>query len=203
MHPATPEGEDIVTRARQLPLERRQVPFLLSDSALRRSSLWAYQKAAKSMSAKKGSASRTISGDDLMITGSRQATTVKIEPSALTHTRKTRGGGVVTRASHQSAEIERSAGNLAAALSNLNLNVFPHDGFCIFLSPGTVLGIFCVPQPLRISVLLMLGDHRVLLTKTLNASVKRVVTFIHWSEQVWRSAAWLRVSILCLLRTLF
>ncbi|KAL0854677.1 hypothetical protein Bca101_059829 [Brassica carinata] len=87
----------------------------------------AYQKAAKSMSAKKGSASRTISGDDLMITGSRQATTVKIEPSALTHTRKTRGGGVATRASYQSAEIARTAGNLAAALSNLNLNVFPHD----------------------------------------------------------------------------
>ncbi|CAG7901073.1 unnamed protein product, partial [Brassica rapa] len=41
----------------------------------------AYQKAAKSMSAKKGSASRTVSGDDLMITGSRQATMVKIEPS--------------------------------------------------------------------------------------------------------------------------
>ncbi|KAL0733689.1 hypothetical protein Bca4012_009899 [Brassica carinata] len=88
----------------------------------------AYQKVAKNMSAKKGSASRTISGDDLMITGSRQATTMKIEPSALTHTRKTRGGGVATRASHQSAEIARSAGNLAAALSNLNLNMFPHDG---------------------------------------------------------------------------
>ena len=88
----------------------------------------AYQKAAKSMSAKKGSASRTISGDDLMITGSRQATAVKVEPSVLTRARKARGGGVATRASYQSAEVVRSAGNLAAALSNLNLQVFPHDG---------------------------------------------------------------------------
>ncbi|KAF3556700.1 hypothetical protein F2Q69_00013463 [Brassica cretica] len=43
----------------------------------------AYQEAAKVMSAKKGSASRTVSGDDLMITGSRRAATVKIEPYAL------------------------------------------------------------------------------------------------------------------------
>ena len=40
MHPALPEGEDTVVRARQLPLDRHQVPFLLSDSALHRSSLW-------------------------------------------------------------------------------------------------------------------------------------------------------------------
>ena len=88
----------------------------------------AYQKAAKSMSAKKGSASRTVSGDDLMITGTHQATMVKIEPSVLTRSKKARGGGVATRASYQSAEVVRSAGNLAAALSNLNLQVFPHDG---------------------------------------------------------------------------
>ena len=40
MHPDIPEGEDIVVRARQLPVDRRQVLFLLSDSALLRSSLW-------------------------------------------------------------------------------------------------------------------------------------------------------------------
>ncbi|KAH0910780.1 hypothetical protein HID58_034101 [Brassica napus] len=87
-----------------------------------------YQKAAKSMSAKKGSASRTVSRDDLMITGSRQATVVKIEPSVLTCAKKARGRGVTTRASYQSSEVVRSAGNLAAALSNLNLQLFPHDG---------------------------------------------------------------------------
>ena len=70
----------------------------------------AYQKAAKSMSAKKGSASITVSGDDL------------------TRARKARGGGVATRASYQSAEVVCFAGNLPAALSNLNLQVFPHDG---------------------------------------------------------------------------
>ncbi|KAG2311551.1 hypothetical protein Bca52824_023108 [Brassica carinata] len=90
-HPATPEGEDIVIRERQLPLERRQVPFLVIDSALRRSSLWG------------------------------------------------RGGGVATRASHQSAEIARSAGNLAAALSNLNLKVFPHDGTTLPWEPAEVI----------------------------------------------------------------
>ena len=39
-HPVLLEGEETVVRARQLPLDRRQVPFLLSDSALHRSSLW-------------------------------------------------------------------------------------------------------------------------------------------------------------------
>lgn len=87
----------------------------------------AYQKVAKSMSAKKGSASRTLSGDDLMITGSRQAMMVKIEPSVLTRA-KARGRGVATRASYQSARVVHAAGNLAATLSNLNLQLFPHDG---------------------------------------------------------------------------
>ena len=63
-----------------------------------------------------------------MITGSRQATVVKIEPSVLTCAKKARGRGVTTRASYQSSEVVRSAGNLAAALSNLNLQLFPHDG---------------------------------------------------------------------------
>ena len=39
-HPVLPEGEDTVVRARQLPLDHRQVLFLLSDSALHHSSLW-------------------------------------------------------------------------------------------------------------------------------------------------------------------
>ncbi|KAH0868212.1 hypothetical protein HID58_075234 [Brassica napus] len=140
-HPALPEGEDTGFRARQLPLDRRQVPFLLSDSALHRSSLWgnmsrntsndpfaAYQEAAKVMSSKKGSTSRTVSGDDLVITGSRRAATVKIEPSALVQTKKSRGGGMAARSLQQSAEVAHSTGSLATDLSNLNLQVFPQDG---------------------------------------------------------------------------
>ncbi|KAL0650437.1 hypothetical protein Bca4012_093128 [Brassica carinata] len=140
-HPDLPEGEDTVVRARQLPLDRRQVTFLLSDSVLHRSSLWgnmsgntsndpfaAYQEAAKVMSAKKGSASRTVSGGDLVITGSHRVATVKIEPSTLVQTKKSRGGGMATRSSQQSAEAAHSVGSLATALSNLNLQVFPQDG---------------------------------------------------------------------------
>ncbi|KAH0867923.1 hypothetical protein HID58_074945 [Brassica napus] len=136
-HPVLLEGEETVVRARQLPLDRRQVPFLLSDSALHRSSLWgnmsgntsndpfaAYQEAANVMSAKKDFASRTVSGDDLVITGSRRAVTVKIEPSALVQTKTSRGGGMPIRSSQQSAEVAHSVGSLATALSNLNLQVF-------------------------------------------------------------------------------
>ena len=116
-HPAPSEGESTVLRARQLPFDRRQVNFLVSEIVLRRSSLCskylfslsaftfsqtpddyfysenmtgnvaddpfvAYQGAAKVMSAKKRSSSRTISGDEVMITGSRRATVVKLEPSS-------------------------------------------------------------------------------------------------------------------------
>ena len=88
----------------------------------------AYQEAAQVMSAKKGSASRTVSGDDLVITGSHRAATVKIEPSALVQTTKARGGGMATRSSRQSAEVAHSAGSLTTALSNLNLQVLPQDG---------------------------------------------------------------------------
>ena len=62
-----------------------------------------------------------------MITGSRRALTVKIEPSALVQTKKSRGGGMPTRSSQQSAEVAHSVGSLATDLSNLNLQVFPQD----------------------------------------------------------------------------
>ena len=88
----------------------------------------AYQEAAKVMSSKKGSASRTVSVDDLMITSSRRVVTVKIEHSALVKTKKSRGGGMATRSLRQSAEVAHSVGNLATALSNLNVQVFPQDG---------------------------------------------------------------------------
>ncbi|KAG2312119.1 hypothetical protein Bca52824_023676 [Brassica carinata] len=61
----------------------------------------AYQEAAKVMSEKRGSPSRTISGDDVMVTGSQRAIMVKTEPTSLSQGRKTRGGGVMTRASHR------------------------------------------------------------------------------------------------------
>ena len=84
----------------------------------------AYQEAANVMSAKKDFASRTVSGDDLVITGSRRAVTVKIEPSALVQTKKSRGGGMPIQSLQQSAEVAHSVGSLATALSNLNLKVF-------------------------------------------------------------------------------
>ncbi|KAF3584708.1 hypothetical protein F2Q69_00028785 [Brassica cretica] len=151
-HPAFPEGESTVLRARQLPLDRRQANFLLSNSVLHRSSLWgnmsegtvndpfaAYQEAAKVISAKKesarrGSASGTTSGDEVVITGSRQLVTVKMEPPSLAQTKKPQSGGIATRSSQQSAEATCSVGILATALSNLNLQVFPQDG--TVLPPG-------------------------------------------------------------------
>ena len=72
----------------------------------------AYQEAAKVMSAKNGSSSRTVSGDEVKITGS---------------------GGVTTQSVQQSADIARFAGSLAMVFSNLNLKVFPQDGIVLFL----------------------------------------------------------------------
>ncbi|KAF3586712.1 hypothetical protein F2Q69_00030106 [Brassica cretica] len=88
----------------------------------------AYHEATKVMSAKKGSGSRTVSGDDVVVTGSRCATMVKTEPSSSLQGKKHKIGGVTTRSGQQSADIIRSAGRLATALSNLNLKVFPQDG---------------------------------------------------------------------------
>ncbi|KAL0886264.1 hypothetical protein Bca101_010247 [Brassica carinata] len=53
---------------------------------------------------------------------------VKTEPTSSSQGRNTRGGRVMTRASHQSADMGRSVGTLAKALTNLNLSVFPRDG---------------------------------------------------------------------------
>ncbi|KAF3496514.1 hypothetical protein DY000_02052576 [Brassica cretica] len=139
-NPALAEGESTVLRARQLPLDRCQVNFLVSETALLRSSLWrnmsgnivndpfaAHQEAAKVMSAKKGSASRTTSGDEVVITGSRRTTMVKVEPSSSCQGKKSKGGGVTTRSAHQSAGATHSAWGLYAALANLNSKVFPQD----------------------------------------------------------------------------
>ena len=87
----------------------------------------AYQEAAKVMSAKKGSSSRSASEDEEIITGSRCSKEVKLEPSPSLPGKRPKSGGVTTRSAQQSADMARSAGSLAAALSNLNLNVFPQD----------------------------------------------------------------------------
>ena len=86
----------------------------------------AYQEAAKVMSAKKGSSIGSASRDEVMITGSRRSPVVKLEPSPSLPGKRPKSGGVTTPSAHQSAD--RSAGSLAMALSNLNLNVFPQDG---------------------------------------------------------------------------
>ncbi|KAF3506023.1 hypothetical protein F2Q69_00006783 [Brassica cretica] len=140
-HHAPSEGERAVLRARQLPVARRQVNFLVSKTVLRRSSLWrdmlggvtnnptaAYQEAVKVMSATKRSSSRSASGDEVMITGSRRSTVVKLETSPFLPGKRPKSGGVTTRSAQQTADMARSAGSLAVALSNLNLNVFPQDG---------------------------------------------------------------------------
>ncbi|KAG2314814.1 hypothetical protein Bca52824_017936 [Brassica carinata] len=81
-HPAPSEGESTVLQARQLPLDRRQVDFLIGNmsGSAADDSFAAYQETAKVMSAKRGSASRAVSGDDVVVTGSRCATVVKTEP---------------------------------------------------------------------------------------------------------------------------
>ncbi|KAF3606729.1 hypothetical protein DY000_02050134 [Brassica cretica] len=118
-HPVLPEGEDTVVRARQLPLDRRQVPFLLSDSNMSGNTsndpFAAYQEAAKVMSAKKGSASRTVSGGDLVITVSRRAATVKIEPSALVFPQD----GTILSSGEPSEAVQVLQGGLLRTISQL------------------------------------------------------------------------------------
>ncbi|KAH0858899.1 LOW QUALITY PROTEIN: hypothetical protein HID58_087160, partial [Brassica napus] len=125
-HPAPSEGEKAVLWARQLPADRRQVNFLVSETVLRRRDMSggvtndpfaAYQEAAKVMSAKKGSSIGSASRDEVMITGSRRSPVVKLEPFPSLPGKRPKSGGVTTRSAH-----------LATALSNLNLNVFPQDG---------------------------------------------------------------------------
>ena len=57
----------------------------------------AYQEAAKVMSAKKGSSSRSASGDEVMITGSRHSPVVKLEPLPSLPGKRPKSGGVTTR----------------------------------------------------------------------------------------------------------
>ena len=104
----------------------------------------AYQEVARVMSAKKGSSSRTVSGDEVKITGSRRTTVEKLEPSSSLQGDKPKSGGMTTRCMQQSAVIARSAGSLATPLSNLNLKVFPQD--CTVLPIGDPLEVIQVLQ---------------------------------------------------------
>ncbi|KAH0898880.1 hypothetical protein HID58_048448, partial [Brassica napus] len=57
--------------------------------------------------------------------------------------KETQSGGVTTRSAQQSADMARSAGSLAVALSNLNLNVFPQDGTVLPIGdPSEVVQVF-------------------------------------------------------------
>ena len=51
-----------------------------------------YQEAAKMMSAKKGSASRTTYGDEVIITGSHRTTMAKPEPTSSSQGKKSKVG---------------------------------------------------------------------------------------------------------------
>ncbi|KAL0683773.1 hypothetical protein Bca4012_050621 [Brassica carinata] len=122
-HPAPSEGEKAVLRARQLPVDRRDMSGGATNDPFA-----GYQEEPKVMSAKKGSSSRSASGDEVMITGSRRSLVVKLEPSTSLPGKRPKSGGVTARSAQQSADIARSTRSLATALSNLNLNVFPQDG---------------------------------------------------------------------------
>ncbi|KAG2275791.1 hypothetical protein Bca52824_058346 [Brassica carinata] len=105
-HPAPSEGEKAVLWARQLPADRRQVNFLVSETVLRRRDMSggvtndpfaAYQEAAKVMSAKKGSSIGSASRDEVMITGSRRSPVVKLELFPSLPGKRPKSGGVTTR----------------------------------------------------------------------------------------------------------
>ncbi|KAF2557103.1 hypothetical protein F2Q68_00015102 [Brassica cretica] len=67
------------------------------------------------------------SGAEVMITGSHRSTVVKQEPSPSLSGKRPKSGGMTTRSAQQSVDMARSAGSLAVAFSNRNLNVFPQD----------------------------------------------------------------------------
>ncbi|KAG2282781.1 hypothetical protein Bca52824_054001 [Brassica carinata] len=65
----------------------------------------AYQEAVKVMSAKKGSGSRSASGDEVMITGSRRSPVVKLEPSPSLSGKRPKSGGVTTRSAQHREDL--------------------------------------------------------------------------------------------------
>ncbi|KAG2298665.1 hypothetical protein Bca52824_035137 [Brassica carinata] len=134
-HPACSECESNVTRARALPIERRQVAHLISPEVLRRSRLWdgmaggdkedpitAFKRAADALSAKRGIIDRIVSDDEVMITGSRRRTVVKTEATSSSHGRKLRDMTTM-RSPPQSFGSERTSDELSSILADLNLRV--------------------------------------------------------------------------------
>ncbi|KAG2311928.1 hypothetical protein Bca52824_023485 [Brassica carinata] len=138
-HLARAEGESNVTRARTLPIERRQMAHLICPEVLRRSSLWdgmpggdkedpitAFKRAADALSAKRGIIDRIFSDDEVMITRSRRRTVVKTEATSSSHGRKLRDT-MTMRSPPQSSGAERTSDELSSVLADLNLRVFPRD----------------------------------------------------------------------------
>ncbi|KAF2620546.1 hypothetical protein F2Q68_00038996 [Brassica cretica] len=81
-----------------------------------------YQEVAKMMSAKKGSASRTTSGDEVIITGSRRATMAKPEPTSSSQGKKSKvfpQDGVVLPAGDPSEVVQVLQGGLLQVTSQL------------------------------------------------------------------------------------
>ncbi|KAF2613224.1 hypothetical protein F2Q70_00011445 [Brassica cretica] len=172
-HHAPAEGERAVIRARRHSVDRRQVNILVSEMVLRRRSSWrdmaggvvndpftAYHEAAKVMSAKKGSSSRSASGDEVMITGSRRSTVVKLEPSPSLPRNKPKSGGMTTRSAQQPDDMASSVGSLAMALSDLNLNVFPQDSIVLPIGdPSEVVQVLQGGLLWTVSQLYRLGER--------------------------------------------
>ncbi|KAL0716279.1 hypothetical protein Bca4012_065601 [Brassica carinata] len=138
-HSARAEGESNVTRARALPIERRQVAHLISFEVLRRSRLWdgmaggdkedpitAFKRAADALSAKRGITGGIVSDDKVVITGSRRKMMVKVEATSSAHG-KTLRDRTTTRFLPQSSGAEQTPGRLSSILADLNSKVFPQD----------------------------------------------------------------------------
>ncbi|KAH0849155.1 LOW QUALITY PROTEIN: hypothetical protein HID58_091498 [Brassica napus] len=127
-HHALSEGESNVLRARTLPLEHRQVVYLLSSTTVAkppyvrtcqetlRNIRWSLSRRRQRRCQQKGFVSKDTSDDDMTITESRRKTVVKVEPTSSSQGKKSKD-----------AEIGHSSGGLSTVLSNLNLKVFLQD----------------------------------------------------------------------------
>ncbi|KAG2330551.1 hypothetical protein Bca52824_001731 [Brassica carinata] len=115
-HPARAEGERNVTRARALPIERRQVAHLISPEVLCRSRLWdgmaggykddpitAFKRATDALSAKRGITDGIVSDDEVVVTRTRSRMMVKAKATSSSHGRKLRD---MTTVSNNKEEIQ-------------------------------------------------------------------------------------------------
>ncbi|KAL0696628.1 hypothetical protein Bca4012_063808 [Brassica carinata] len=133
-HPARAEGERNVTRARALPIERRQVAHLISSEVLRHGMavgdkedpITAFKRAADALSAKRGITGGIVSDDEVVITGSRRKMMVKAEATSSSHGRTLRDR-TTTRSLPESSGAEQTPDGLSSFLADLNFKVFPRD----------------------------------------------------------------------------